>query len=48
MPYTPKAHEEFQSWTFNPWKFHQGPTITGKGYLVQNFLYSLNNIDYFM
>ena len=33
MPQTPKAHEEFQSWTFNPWGGGRGHTITGKEYM---------------
>ena len=30
---TPKirAHVEFRSWTFTPWKGERGPNITGKG-----------------
>ena len=40
MPYiinTPKAHEDFQYWTFNPWKSARGPTTTGKDYCVKPF-----------
>ena len=37
MPYTPKAHEDFQCWTFNPWGGSRGPTTTGKEYCVKTF-----------
>ena len=35
MLQTPKAHEDFQCWTFNPWGGPQGPTTTGKEYYVK-------------
>ena len=31
MRYTPKAHEEYQCWTFNPWSGGRGPNTTGEG-----------------
>ena len=37
MPYSAKAHEDFQCWTFNPWGGSRGPTTTGMEYFIKTF-----------